>query len=462
MNLMPRRKKMSITTELGEFINTSVLTDFPQEAQDAAKIAILDCIACMLAGSQEPIADILTKNALFNGGNEHSTVATKNFKTSAQEAALINGAMAHALDYDDVTEGIKVHPSVFLLPGALALGELHQVSGSQILLSYLIGFEVACSIGQGLSEAYFDDLGWHPTGPLGALGAGAAAAAVLGLSSELCSKTLSLSASQASGLRQNFGSMAKPFHPGLACKAGVLSAQLANSGFTADDNILEGRFGFLRAFSGGNNFNPSNILNSLKETNHMIESGVEIKKYPCCGSSHLSLDAMFKILADRKLEPADIDSITSWVDFDPPRSLVHSNPTSSLEGKFSMEYLLSAAIIDQEIGLDSFSDSKIQRESIKNLMSKVTMQRHPGNEGKQSWLEGYHKVEIKLKNGDTVKDVAERNYVGALRGVTKEDVIQKFNDCSSRVLPKDQAEKIKQIILDLENTDNIRSLTSLL
>ena len=121
-----------------------------------------------------------------------------------------------------------------------------------------------------------------------------------------------------------------------------------------------------------------------------------------------------------------------------------------------------AAIIDHEIGLDSFSDSKIQRESIKNLMSKVTMQRHPGNEGKQSWLEGYHQVEIKLKNGDTVKDVAERNYVGALRGVTKEDVIQKFDDCSSRVLPKDKAEKIKQIILDLENTDNIRSLTSLL
>lgn len=452
---------MSISTEIGNFINQSTLKDFPNEVIETAKIAILDCLACLMAGSSEPITQILCDQAIHNGGNPQSSVLTRNFKTSSQEAALINGAMAHALDYDDVTEGIKCHPSVFLVPVALALGEYSNSPGSDILLSYLVGFETACSIGTGLSEAYFDDLGWHPTGPLGALGAAATASSILKLNPDQSKISLALAASQASGLRQNFGTMTKPFHPGLACKNGVLSAQLASAGFTADEDIFEGRFGFLRAFSGGQNYSPAKILESLKETNHMMESGVEIKKYPCCGSSHLSLDAIFKIISNNELDLNTISNINSWVDFDPPRSLVHYNPTSALEGKFSMQYLLSAALIDNQIGLDSFSDEKIARPEIQNLMNKVVMSRHPGNEGKHSWMEGYHKVEIVLDNGEIISDTAERHYTGSLRGATKEQVIAKYDDCASRTTDSATASQIKNIILNLETLDNVCELTKL-
>ncbi len=452
---------MSISTEIANFITKATIDDFSTESIETAKIAFLDCIACLIAGSTEPIAQLLCDQAKHNGGNPHSSVFTKNFKTSSQEAALINGAMAHALDYDDVTEGIKCHPSVFLVPVALALGEYINASGSDILLSYLVGFETACSIGSGLSESYFDDLGWHPTGPLGALGAASTASSILNLNTKQTSVALALAASQASGLRQNFGTMTKPFHPGLACKNGVLSAQLASAGFTADEDIFEGRFGFLRAFSGGQDYSPSNILQSLKETNHMMESGVEIKKYPCCGSSHLSLDAIFKIIESHNIDPNSIDEITSWVDFDPPRSLVHYNPTSALEGKFSMQYLLAAALLDNQIGLNSFSDEKINRPEVRDLMNKVTMTRHPGNEGKQSWMEGFHKVDIKLTNGSTISDTAERHYSGALRGATLEQVISKFEDCASIEFGTELSDTMKHMIMDLENLDDINQLIKL-
>tara|TARA_A100001037_G_scaffold149077_1_gene134697 strand:+ start:6829 stop:8190 length:1362 start_codon:yes stop_codon:yes gene_type:complete len=452
---------MSISTEISDFIYQTQIDDFVAESIETAKIAILDCIACLIAGSKEPIAKILCDNALHNGGNPHSSVLTQHFKTTAQEAALINGAMAHALDYDDVTEGIKVHPSVFLVPVALALGEYSHASGKDFIKSYLVGFETACSVGAGLSESYFDDLGWHPTGPLGSIGSAATASSILKLNTHQTSIALALAASQASGLRQNFGSMAKPFHPGLACKDGVLAAQLALSGFTADENIFEGRFGFLRAFSGGENYSPHKILESLKETSHMLESGVEIKKYPCCGSSHLSLDAIFKIIASHNLDINQISRITSWVDFDPPRSLVHYEPKSALEGKFSMQYLLSAALVDHQIGLDSFSDNKISRPEIQALMNKVVMTRHPGNEGKQSWMEGYHKVDIQMANGETISDSAERHYTGSLRGATKDQVLAKFLDCAETVYDTSTAINIRDSIMNLEQIADVNELIQL-
>ena len=193
----------------------------------------------------------------------------------------------------------------------------------------------------------------------------------------------------------------------------------------------------------------------------MMESGVEIKKYPCCGSSHLSLDAIFKIIESHNIDPNAIEKITSWVDFDPPRSLVHYNPTSALEGKFSMQYLLAAALLDNQIGLNSFSDEKINRPEIQNLMGKVIMTRHPGNEGKQSWMEGFHKVDIKLTNGDIISNTAERHYSGALRGATVEQVISKFEDCVSIAFDTSLSHKMKDMILDLENLEDINQFIKL-
>ena len=206
------------------------------------------------------------------------------------------------------------------------MAEEFGASGKDMLLGYMSGFEVACAVGESLSEAYYDDLGWHPTGPLGAVGAAAAASRIMALGPEETAMAVSLAASQASGLRQNFGTMTKPFHAGDAARAGVVAAMLVREGFTASEDALEGRFGFIRAFSGGQGFDSEQVAQNLGSKCYLVESGIEIKKYPCCGSAHLALDATFDLLSQGSIDPAAVDRIDVMVDFDPPRSLIHSPP----------------------------------------------------------------------------------------------------------------------------------------
>ena len=453
---------MSLTKRISEYIATTGLEDFPPEAIDAAKAAITDCLGCALAGSREPLADVLCDYVTGLGGTPSATVIGRGFKTTSLEAALVNGALSHALDYDDVTFITKTHPSAHLIPGALPLAEEVGASGAELLLSYLLGFEVACAVGDAISPAYFDDLGWHPTGPLGTIGAAATAASLLHLDPERTAMAISLAASQASGLRQNFGTMTKPFHAGAACRAGVNAAKLVQAGFTASDDALEGRFGFMRAFSGGSGYDPDRAAASLGSRCFMVESGIEIKKYPCCGSAHLALDATSQLLRQEAFGASDVDRIDVLVDFDPPRSLIHSRPTGGLEGKFSLQYCLAAEIIDGQIGLATFTDDQVMRGEAQELIPRIDMRRHPGFEGQTSWTEAHNRVEVHLKDGRVLTQRADRATIGALRGVTRDDVRVKFRDCAAVVLNDAAAGEALAMMDNLENVGPVGPLAELL
>ena len=453
---------MSLTKRIAEYICATGLEDFPPDAIDAAKAAITDCLGCALAGSREPLADVLCDYVNGLGGLPTATVIGRGFKTTALEAALVNGALSHALDYDDVTYITKTHPSAHLIPGALPLAEEVGANGSELLLSYLLGFEVACAVGDAISPAYFDDLGWHPTGPLGTLGAAATAARLLRLDADQTAMAISLAASQAAGLRQNFGTMTKPYHAGAACRAGVNAAKLVQAGFTASDDALEGRFGFMRAFSGGSDYDPDRAAASLGSRCFMVESGIEIKKYPCCGSAHLALDATTQLLGRETFAASDVDRIDVLVDFDPPRSLIHSRPTGGLEGKFSMQYCLAAEIIDGNIGLATFTDEQVMRPEAQDLIPRIEMRRHPGFEGQTSWTEANHRVEVHLKDGRVIAEQADRATTGALRGVTRDDVRVKFRDCAAVALDEADAAEALAMLDNLEDAGPAARLAELL
>jgi len=453
---------MNVTSAIARYVATTSLEDFPPEAVHAAKGAIMDCLGCAVAGSREPLADILCQFVQSNGGSLRASVVGRGFRTSAPDAALINGAMAHALDYDDITQVTKTHPSATLLPAALALAEETGATGQDVLLAYMLGFEVACSVGEALSPAYYDDLGWHPTGPLGALGAAVAASRILKLGQSQTAMAISLAASQSAGLRQNFGTMTKPFHAGAAARSGVVAAKLVQGGFTAGADALEGRFGFMRAFSGGAGFDPEQVLNTLGKKCYLVESGVEVKKYPCCGSAHLALDAMFTMLKRQRIDPAQVERIEVKVDFDPPRSLIHRRPKAALEGKFSMEYCLAAALLDRHIGLGTFTDQQVLRPEAQALIPRVHMYRIPGHEGQPSWAEGYHEVEVKLQDGGVLQEQAARANAGALRGVTLQDIQAKFRDCAAGVLNAGATEELLGLLDRLEELPSARRLADLL
>ena len=453
---------MNITKHIGEYVTGADIEDFPADAIEAAKGAIMDCLACMLAGSQETLSDILCRYVAAENSTPAASVVSRGFRTTAANAALVNGAMAHALDYDDITQITKTHPTAVLLPAALAVTEEFGASGKDMLLGYMSGFEVACAVGEALSEAYYDDLGWHPTGPLGAVGSAAVASKIMALDSEQTAMAVSLAASQASGLRQNFGTMTKPFHAGDAARVGVVSAKLVREGFTASRDALEGRFGFIRAFSGGQGFDSDQVAENLGNKLYLVESGIEIKKYPCCGSAHLAMDATFDLLSQGAIDPQAVDRIDVMVDFDPPRSLIHSRPMSSLEGKFSMEYCLAAALMDRRVGLQSFTDDQVLRPGAQALIPRIEMRRIPGNEGRPSWTEGYHQVEVHLKNGNVLRQQAHRASSGALRGVTMEDIREKFRDCASQSMSEATVAEVLARLDVLEEGEPISGLADLL
>lgn len=453
---------MDLTNKVAKFITTITYEDFPPKAIFAARHGIIDCVACALAGSREELADILVGFAQDTGSGSAATIIGKGVKTSAPMAALVNGAMGHALDYDDITRFLKGHPSVVCLPPALAVGEEVGASGRDVMLAYMIAFEVGCAIGSGMSVDYADDLGWHPTGPLGTLGAAAAAARLLGLNQEQTAMAISLAASNACGLRENFGTMTKPFHAGNASRGGVVAAMLVKRGYTASTTGLEGRFGFMHAFSGGRGEDANKPLERLGKQFFLEQPGVEIKKYPCCGSAHNPLDAYFLLRKEQPVDYREVESVEVFVDFDPPRSLIHADPHTALEGKFSIQYCLASALVDDKVGLAQFEDAMVMRPEVRTLIPKITMKRNPGQEGKPSWGEGYNEIRIKLRNGEVVSKGVRRNWEGPVLGVTPEGMDTKFRDCASLALPTARINEALEILHSLEQQPNLNGLMTAL
>ena len=372
----------------------------------------------------------------------------------------------HADDYDDTqlavapdrVYGLLTHPSAPALPAVLAFSETKSKTGRELLTAYNVGVEVECKIAEAIFPRHYED-GFHSTGTSGVFGSVAAAVKLLGYDRAHVITALSIGASEAAGLRENFGTMTKPFHAGNAARGGVTSAMLVKRGYKAATTGLEGRFGFMHAFSGGQGENVNTPLERLGKQFYLEEPGLNIKKYPCCGSTHTPLDAFFELARDKKIHPQDVESVEVLVDFDPPRSLIHNDPHTALEGKFSIQYALAAALVDHKVGLAQFQDdAQVMRPEIRALMPKIKMRRNPGHEGKPSWGEAYNELQITLKNGKVLTQGQPRDFVGPVIGVTSEGMDMKFRDCAARTLTPSKVDESLDILHKLEDQASVRAL----
>src|SRR5215475_7614040 len=368
---------MDVTAQLAAFVVDTVLADIPSQAYARAKEAMLDGLGCALVGSPTSIGKLMIRYVRERSETPRAAVIGSGFKTSAPLAALANGTMAHALDFDDVNWSMNGHPTVPLLPAVLALGQEVHASGADVLLAYALGFEVETKIGLGVNPRHYD-LGWHATSTLGTLGAAAACAKLLGLGVEKTCMALGIAASTAAGLRQNFGTMTKPLHPGQAAMSGVTAAQLAQLGWTADANILEAPYGFCQLYAGANQYNLDDIVKRLGNPFELLATGVAIKQYPCCAFTHRALDGMLSLVQQHQLSAADVVGVECRVGRPTMEVLIHTRPQTGLEGKFSMQYCMAAALLDKRIGLLSFSDEKVRRPVAQQLFERVIMTLHPG------------------------------------------------------------------------------------
>src|SRR6266436_323906 len=361
---------MNTTSMLAEFITKSRLEDCPEAALHGARRAILDCLGVMLAGSIEPAARILQQVAQAEGGLPLATVVGTGRRTGAVWAALCNGTAAHALDFDDTNFALMGHPSAPVLAAALAAGELALADGRAVVHAFLLGFEVETTLAEVLNPAHYHK-GFHATGTLGTMGAAAAAARLLGLDATQIRTALAIAASQASGLKENFGTMTKPFHAGHAARSGVLSGLLAREGFTASEQALEGPQGYLAVLSAGKR--EESALERLGAPWKILTTGVAVKPYPSCAFTHSIIDSALELRRIHAIAPEQVEHVTVGVGASVPRILIHSNPRSGLEAKSSGEFSVAAALCEGRVGIATFSDGKTDDPAIRALMQRVSV-----------------------------------------------------------------------------------------
>ncbi|MBI2846779.1 MAG: MmgE/PrpD family protein [Chloroflexi bacterium] len=453
---------MGATEKLAKFIAETGYKDVPEEALKIAKDAFLDCLGAALAGAVDPSGKLVAEYVREMGGRGEAGVIGYGFKAPAEHAALAIGTMAHALDYDDVSHAMTGHPSVTLLPVVLTLGQALEASGKEVLLAYIVGFEVEAKIGLGIGRRHYAS-GWHNTATLGTMGATAAASKIMGLSVERTRTALGIAASIASGLRQNFGTMTKPLHAGNAARGGIFAARLAGKGLTAATDILEGEAGFCQVFGGSGEYSLSKMTDNLGNPWGIISPGVVLKPYPSCRFSHRAIDGALALKKKYQLRAGDVSEIECLMSPIAAKTLMYHHPTTGLEGKFSLEYCVSVAILDGEVGLKQFADERVRRTDVAEMMSRVRFKKM--NEAPSGEMGGHaiapEVVTVRLKNGKEYSHSVKLAKGEPSIPLSREELLAKYRECASFVLSPQDTERCLEMVSSLETVKNISALMEL-
>ena len=341
---------MRATDAAIDFIHRTRLEDIPPDVQHLGKRAILDTVGVSIAAARDEAVAVLSETLAGRQGAPTATVIGRDRRTDALSAALINGVLAHALDFDDVNDSCMGHPSAPLAPAVLALGEELGASGARVLEAFLIGFELECKLGLAIGNAHYAK-GWHATATTGTVAAAAACAKLLGLDRERIGMALGIAASSSAGMRINFGTMTKPFHVGQAARGGLMAALLASNGFTASADILDHPIDYTRVFADKDEADSSRIVGTLGNPWDIVSPGLVVKKYPCCNSTHRTIDATLSLVSRHSPSPAEIESVVITMPPGEDIPLIYSRASTGLEGKFSMQYLSLIHISEPRDGL---------------------------------------------------------------------------------------------------------------
>jgi 2-methylcitrate dehydratase PrpD len=448
---------MKNTRHVIDYIVGSRFGDIPSKALMVAKSAMLDCVGVALAGARQPGGMIPAQWAHDAAGARHATVWGHDFKTSAHDAALVNGTAAHALDYDDVTWGLIGHPSASLVPATFALGELVGAAGRDVLHAYVVGFEVMAKLGRTTQPRHSLDGGWHATGTIGAFGATAACCKLLGLDAGKTGHALGTVYSMTSGNVSNFGTMCKPLHAGLAARNAVEAALWAKSGFTSLPHPFDGARSFHEVYSRGlpADMNP---LVELGRVYELVVRGVVIKPYPCGVALHPAIDAVHALKREAPIDADAIDSIEAGVTKYTFDKLCYLLPDNGLEAKFSMPYTIARSVLDESIGFDTFTDDLVQDERARELTRRVKMYTHDGIENR--WKMGSRPVHVRIRFRDG--SVRERQ-VDISKGnpevpMTPTELGTKFTDCARACL---EPQAMKAAIDGLQNIEALGAISDL-
>lgn len=451
----------SITARLAEKIcqfDQSMITPL---ALLQARVCILDAIGVTLAGAVEPCVQILLDVPGIASAPGDALLVGTDRRTSALDAALVNGTASHALDYDDFSAVLGGHHSVPLVPTLLALASQRKVSGMQLIAAYIIGVETEIRLARVVNHHHYDK-GWHPTSTLGTLGATAAACHLMGLSAEQTATGLGIAASLASGIKANFGTMTKPLHVGHCSRNGLMAAMLAERGFESAPDTMEHHQGFFNVFNGPGTFNISRLFEDWGEPWEIAADTIGLKQFPCCGSIH---PAIMMALGLRAAQGFDINELASIEIMPHGRRLRHTNtpwPQSALDAKFSVQYVVARALLDGAPRLKDFEGEAYLEPAIQRLLKITEARAHPdmADDAQEQWGA---EVILTMKDGTRLAQRVD-NLVG--RGgnnpMTTSELWEKFSDCAARSLPREQIAPLFERLETLESVEDISVVLRLL
>lgn len=450
---------MTIAEGLADRIGCVTYESLPDDALHWARVAILDTVGVTLAGAREPCAQITARVVTGGVSTGPSLIFGTDHRAAPLDATLINGAAAHALDFDDCSNTLGGHPSATILPALFALAETRDVDGRAFITAYIAGFETEARISRGINFHHYEK-GWHPTATIGVFGAAAACAHLLRLPPDRTAVALGLAASFASGIKANFGTMTKPFHVGHCSRNGLLAALLVSEGFTANPGAFEHKQGFLEVFNGAGNYNAEAILSDWANPLDITRPGVAIKQYPCCGSTHPAVDAMLALVREHDVSAADIDRVDSWTH---PRRLAHTNrpdPNSSLDAKFSVQYCLARAAVNREVVIAHFEGDAHRDPEVRAMLARVHAAPHP----EMSMASSNHfggEVRITLKDGRTLSRRVNQPLGRDSDHPLPRDLLEaKFISCATRALAPAAAHGLLALLRHIDHVAGIRQVTA--
>ena len=464
----PFPKAPGLTKYVSEFIVGTKYEDIPKDVLDLGRKSMLDGFGLALAGSASVLAPLVRQYVKSLGISDgHASVIGTAMKSHPRFAAFANGASIHADDFDDTqlsaakdrVYGLLTHPTVGVLPPSFALCELGRRSGKDLVTAYQVGVEVECKIAEAISPRHYND-GFHTTGTIGSLGSAAACAKLRGLNATQAAYALGVAATEGGGFRDNFGSMTKPFQAARAAENGTTAVDLAALGWTAANDILEAPLGFFQAEGGG--FDPPSIVGRLGKPWTLANPGVSIKPHPSGSLSHPAMGEMLRLIHDNNIKATDVDKVDVGGNHSMTTSLLHHQPMTGLEGKFSMEFCMAILLLEGKAGLPQFTDAVVQRPDVQAMIRRVNFHVDPVAEAA-----GFDKmtsiIKITMKDGRVINGRAEFAKGSPSNPMSFSEVADKFRGCAEFAKwPKEKTEAAIAVITSIDTAPDVSKLAALL
>lgn len=444
---------MEYTKQLADYVLHVRYADIPANVIELAKKHFLDCVGSGLAEAATDRSEIVRRYFRSIGATGPCRTLGRGDKRTVDNAAFANGILCHTICFDDSGPS---HPSVTVVPSLLAMAEQYHFSGKEILAAQVMGYEVFQRLNAVTAEAWeMRKRGWHPTGFFGSVSGAAQCAKLLKLDTETTQRAMGIAASLGGGLSQNIGNMGMGLHAGNASRNGVVAAHLAQQGFTADPQPLEGRFGLMDALCGPGTYDISALTAHLGEGFALENPGITIKPYPNCWAHHKVLQAVLELRQLHHILPQDVDHVEVDVQDDKP-TYRYLRPKTDLEARYSLPYGIALALLDGELTLEQYAPDRLTSQATLDMMDRIVPTPGATPEAQQT-------VTIVLKDGTRLqKRVLYSKGHPHHDPLTLDEVKEKYRVCAGLLLPPSQVEESMEAILNLENAGDVSKIMDLL